>query len=235
MNAKGTTLALFTATPIVDNPVDDSRAIMSIVVGKKLGSTDPIPEGYVSWFMDRPRNQFASTSPVDIDTMPPPIFVPLRGRVLERYLIERFGMRKPRKRQSRREGDSENEDGVEEWMKKGPQRTKQHGCITNQDDSKLCKNTIAQYEHLAFYVRNPPIDDTGNKGDSVQRWGREGFEYTSKAAAIALSVRDNPVKTCIIMHLENGYNVLQRLLEYHKVSYVEGEAMMDAMASHLVP
>lgn len=255
--AKDAIVVLFTATPIVDDPAKDTRAIMSIVAGgRPLRSEDPIPEGYISWYMDRPRGQFARTEPASIESMPVPTFVVLKGKVLERYLLERFGVKKPagkgfafgpKKQKGKRKrwspfalapDDADDMDDVDDdeddgrtWAVMKPNNSGNHPCIT-PDQHKACKSTIAQYEHLGFYVNLPPISyDPKNRKD-VERWGREHTELTSKVAAIAESVRDNQVKTCIIMHRENGYEALQRVLEYYQIPYVGGEA---ACQRHLAP
>lgn len=72
-------LALLTATPVV-NSKDDAIRLMKIV---QASSTEKILPGYVSWFMSRVGNVFATTQPEGV--LPQIIEVPLEGKNLEEY------------------------------------------------------------------------------------------------------------------------------------------------------
>ena len=165
MRASNAVVVLFTATPVVDEP-RDARDMASLICGRELGEGESIPEGYVSWFMARPRNMFAAVDP-GAEVLPPYTPAVLHGRILKHYLCERFGLPKT-------------EAKFREALAAGPRPgSHDHPCVDgNRPRGSTCKSTLASYENLAFYVHRP------DKSLSLQN----ADEMATKANAIAQSI-----------------------------------------------
>lgn len=70
---------------------------------------------------------------------------------------------------------------------------------------------MAMYEHMAFFVHRPPANLTAENSS----------ETATKLHCITRAVvADRPRrKTCIIMHFESGYAILQKLLRDQGVKF----------------
>ena len=81
-------LVMFTGTPLVANK-DDAKKLMAVVQGSDTGT---LQEGYVSYFIDRPHQLFAKTTPEQVAFQPPAVhFVSMSDEIQQRWKIIRFG------------------------------------------------------------------------------------------------------------------------------------------------
>lgn len=210
--ARNAVVVMFTGTPIV-NDARDGDALLRLVRGAE-NEGQPTNEGFVSWFMDRPSQLFASTS-VDIArVMPHVTMVQLQNDALQRYLKERWNIRWDGKSTQTviDVGDDNDDEPKERQLPKIRIPANFRGVPCVRDDSS-CKNTLSGYEHLGFY------DKGAGKRQDVN--AANAADIAPKVGAIALSIAQDPTKrkTAVILHRDHGYRILENLLSEYKISH----------------
>lgn len=182
-HAEEAVIVLFTGTPIVDDP-RDAQELLTLTMGH-TGAGVQAPEGFVSWFMDRPSALFANAFPHP-ENMPLRIDAQMQGEILENYFMQRFHTRLSYKKKS---------------IPTAP-RVNDFPCVVPKSK---CKGTIASYENHAFYFRIKP-----KKALTMQN----AHERATKAYYISQAIQQDKenLKTCVILHEESGAYVLVKLL-----------------------
>jgi hypothetical protein len=225
-SARNAVVVMFTGTPIVDH-ASDGHALVTLVKGaENMGR--PTDEGFVSWFMDRPSQLFASTicpksqKIVDIaEEMPHVTWVQLQNDALKRYLWERWHIYWDGK--SMRKVSEEGGAQQMEPKYRLPANFLSRSCIkrdVRRTDTgmvypiiyvKECKKTLSGYEHVAFY------DKGAGKRKDVDV--ANAADVAPKAGAIAQSIADDGRKTAVILHRDHGYRILADLLTEHGIRH----------------
>ena len=186
-HAEEAVVVLFTGTPIVDDP-RDAQALLTLTMGR---AATECPEGFVSWFMDRPHSLFANVYPLP-ENMPLRIDAQMQGEILENYFVQRFNTRLSYKKK---------------LIPTAP-RVNDFPCVVPKSK---CKGTIASYENHSFYFRFKPKKaiTLGNAPERV-----------TKAYHISQAIHrdEETLKTCVILHEESGARVLVALLRELNVS-----------------
>lgn len=156
--------------------------------------------------------------------------VVLSGKVLENYLLKRYNIKpgKPIPEIPNAKGRVCLRPVDVQAKCLSPPRAR--SASPRRSTASPCLSTLASYEHHGYYWRNGPTPDMKKrlgKGDITIA------ELVPKLAAIATSIARDPERrrTCVILHQESGYAVLQQLLGDAGVPF---EALMPVGANKTV-
>lgn len=256
-DAHDSVVCLFTATPI-KNSLNDFVSLMRIVTGnpqiplqvrKSVIVSDlngvalqPVPqlayqpgmhgalEGYISCFMDRPPELFATTKPNSASIFPEIVECALSGRMLRKYIATRFfksgklpkvRIKKADVRKIGKLWNNSNKrwvvDNDKNRAKPDTQETKPSAVNTKTaelqcvvadalEGNKECTRTIQTYENVMMAKYSTLKAYPGNPLDDT----------TSKIAGIVSDLQNTKLKTAILMHKSSGYDLLVDLLRKEK-------------------
>lgn len=233
-HAEGSVVVLFTATPVLRGPESEAQAMLELTRGH-AHRHDESDEGYVSWFMERPRELFARARP-GLARLPRIVRVPIDGTAYREmpgddepgsgsrplrwpkppaqdtlfrdYVKRRFTGAKRRRR-------SQSQGGGDEWVIPPTQNAR---CIRSTSAApapaptgKRCAPTTASFEHLAFWWHHE-TKHCKDIGDSVER----ARVLSPKLTALAESIHVDapPRKTVVLIHRESGLRTLVHILEH---------------------
>ena len=204
-------------------------------------SSQGVLDGYISCFMQRPKEAFAETSPNAEDERPEVIECPLQGRLLEKYVASRYFRsgklpKAPKTAETRLVGKLWNLE-TRRWVADNAKNRANDSCVDEKPvetrptkaaalqclvaselfEAKECKTTLQRYENTLSGGRNAgPSTTTGNMADTA-----------AKLATIVGDLEKSSLKTVILMHKSTGYELLIRLLQAVKgegaVLYVNRE------------
>lgn len=221
--ARDAVVVLFTATPIVrvdpedGGPHGDARSILEVTKGAEYATADD--EGFVSWYMERPPELFAATTPARLTQQLPAVTEVFLDDTLlwDVYAHVRYGRYLPR--EARRALVGPSPAGTKPSPQTKPKLTARFGgpagpaarpCLGRRPPDPPCPRDWAVLEHTGWLEHFVPPGASRPVAEP-----KTALEMAPKLAAIAESVRDVPLKTLILIHEANGVPTLVQLLETH--------------------